>query len=76
MNLTQLFCDVDDFCQYFMPEWRKQLVSSEETKRNRTHRMSYSEIITIWIFYHPAIICEILPFNKSEGYTHKKILFS
>ena len=54
MNLTQLFCDVDDFCQYFMPEWRKQLVSSEETKRNRAHRMSYSEIITIWIFYHQS----------------------
>lgn len=54
MNLTQLFCDIDDFCEQFMPEWRKQLVSSEETKRSRTHRMSYSEIITIWIFYHQS----------------------
>ncbi len=52
MNLTQLFCDMDYFCQYFIPEWQKQLISNKETKR--THRMSYSEIITIWVFYHQS----------------------
>lgn len=54
MNLTQLFCDIDDFCQDFIPKWQKQLISDNKTKRNRTHRMSYSEIITIWIFYHQS----------------------
>jgi len=54
MNLTHLFCDIDDFCQDFIPEWRKHLISDENTKRNRAHRMSYSEIITIWIFYHQS----------------------
>ncbi len=55
MNLTQLFCDIDDFCQDFIPEWQQRLISDEKAiKRKRSHRMSYSEIITIWIFYHQS----------------------
>jgi hypothetical protein len=23
MNLTRLFCEVDDFCKAFIPEWEK-----------------------------------------------------
>jgi transposase len=52
MNLTQLFCDVDDFCQTFVPAWQKSLLSQGEKKRNRTHLMSISEMITILVAYH------------------------
>jgi hypothetical protein len=32
MNVTQIFCDADDFCQEFIPNWRKTLVEDGETK--------------------------------------------
>ncbi len=27
-SLVELFCDVDDFCQEFMPAWESQLLAS------------------------------------------------
>jgi hypothetical protein len=32
MKLTQLFCDVDDFCQAFIPEWQKNQMTNGERK--------------------------------------------
>jgi len=52
MDLTQLFCDVDDFCQTFAPLWRQNLISEGTKKRNRTHALSISEMITILVAYH------------------------
>jgi hypothetical protein len=54
MKLTQLFCDVDDFCQSFILEWRKNQITSGEKKRNRPHRMSLSEMITLLVYYHQS----------------------
>ena len=54
MKLTQLFCDVDDFCQIFIPEWQKSQLMHGEKKRNRPHRMSFSEMITIIVSYHQS----------------------
>jgi IS5 family transposase len=51
-KLTELFCDVDDFCQSFMPQWQRQLIESGEKKRRRCSQMSSSEIITIIILFH------------------------
>ncbi len=28
MSLTQLFCDVDDFCKVFIPEWEKTQIEA------------------------------------------------
>ncbi|MDD5463442.1 MAG: transposase [Methylococcales bacterium] len=52
MNLTQLFCDLDDFCQAFVPAWQKSLLSQGEKKRNRLYLMSISEMIAILVAYH------------------------
>lgn len=54
MKLTQLFCDVDDFCQSFILEWQKNQITSGEKKRNRPHRMSFSEMITLLVYYHQS----------------------
>lgn len=54
MKLTQLFCDVDDFCKTFMQEWQKHQITSGEKKRNRSHRMSFSEMITLLVYYHQS----------------------
>ncbi len=50
--LTRLFCDVDDFCHDFIPQWEATLIENKEKTRKRKRLISHSEIITIVIFYH------------------------
>ena len=54
MTLIELFCNIDDFCQEFIPAWNKELIESNEKKRNRDSRMSISEIMTIVILFHQS----------------------
>ncbi|MDQ7072674.1 MAG: transposase [Gammaproteobacteria bacterium] len=53
-KLTDVFCDVDDFCKVFMPEWEAQLIADGTRKRNRQSRMTMSEIMTIIIAFHSS----------------------
>jgi hypothetical protein len=54
MNVTQIFCDADDFCQGFIPDWEKTLLEPEEKTITRTRARSVceSEIITLVVCYH------------------------
>lgn len=54
MNVTQIFCDADDFCQGFIPDWeQRQLEPDEKTKtRARARSVCESEIITLVVCYH------------------------
>ncbi len=51
-KLIDIFCDVDDFCKVFIPQWEKQLIADGSKKRNRQGRMSTAEIMTIIICFH------------------------
>lgn len=53
-KLVEIFCDVDDFCRVFIPEWEKQCLTDGTRQRNRACRMSMSEIITIIIAFHTS----------------------
>lgn len=53
-NLIDTFCDVDDFCKVFTPEWETHLISNGEMKRRRLKRMSNAEIMTIIIHFHQS----------------------
>lgn len=57
--LVSIFCDVDDFCKEFEPEWRKILIENqdrqllgEKKRRNRRPELSLSEVITIVVLFH------------------------
>jgi hypothetical protein len=52
LEVTSLFCSVDDFCQSFELEWMKQHLPSGENTRNRATRLSLAEIITIVVSFH------------------------
>lgn len=54
MSLDDLFCDVDDFCRIFLPTWHRQLLTNGERKRQRTSRLTLSEIMTILIYFHQS----------------------
>lgn len=53
-SLLELFCDVDDFCQIFVPVWQKQMVSAGDFQRQRERSLSISEIMTILIHFHQS----------------------
>jgi hypothetical protein len=43
-SLLELFCDVDDFCQGFLPSLNQYLLSSGAKQRNRARSLTFSEI--------------------------------
>ena len=49
MRLTELFCDVDDFCQVFLPIWEQKQIRDGSRKRLRKAHLSISEIMTMEI---------------------------
>lgn len=53
-SLLELFCDVDDFCQAFLPTWQKQLLATGAIQRQRNRQLSLSEIMTILIHFHQS----------------------
>ena len=55
MDLTELFCDVDDFVQ-LNPNNRPKQISHNKEKNNyfRSNKLSDSEITTIVIAYHQS----------------------
>jgi IS5 family transposase len=73
-SLLELFCDVDDFCQDFLPIWDQHLLASGEKKRQRSRSLTISEIMTILIAFHQshyrtfkAYYCEqVLRYWRSE----------
>ena len=54
MSLEELFCDVDDFCQLFLPVWHRQLLTGGTRQRRRTSRLTLGEIMTILIYFHQS----------------------
>ena len=49
-----LFCDVDDFCQIFVPLWQMTLIQQGLLKRVREPDLSLSEMMTIIIHFHQS----------------------
>ena len=54
MSLEDLFCDVDDFCRRFLPDWHRQQLQYGERKRLRSCRLVLSELMTILIHFHQS----------------------
>lgn len=54
MELLELFCDVDDFCQAFVPQWQQRLLQNQVIKRVREPGLSLSERMTIMIHFHQS----------------------
>ena len=53
-KLVETYCDVDDFCQLFIPHWQCILLENGEMKRNRACRLSSAEVMTIIIHFHQS----------------------
>jgi hypothetical protein len=50
--IEEIFCEIDDFCKAFFPQFERGLLPSRNAKRRRAVSMSASEIMTIVILFH------------------------
>ena len=72
-KIVELFIDVDDFCQAFMPQWQSYWLVQGQVKRTRACQMSMAEIMTVIILFHMSHHRDFKNFYK--GYLarfHKK----
>jgi Transposase DDE domain len=74
-TLILLFCIVDDFCNGFLPQWNKQMLSYGLKKRNRKHQLSVSEIMTIYIHFHQSHYRDFKNYYLHYVCRHLKPLF-
>ncbi len=51
-DIIALFCDVDDFCLVFEPEYNKRQLEDGTRKRIRRSKLCLSEVMTIIIWFH------------------------
>jgi hypothetical protein len=54
MEILPVFCDIDDFCQFFEPLWKRRLLSSGDRQRDRQPRLCLSEVMTIIVMFHAS----------------------
>jgi hypothetical protein len=54
MDILPLFCDIDDFCQFFEPMWRRRLLASGACRRRKPGALSLSEVMTILVLFHAS----------------------
>jgi hypothetical protein len=54
MDLTILYCRIDDFWKSFKQEWDKHLIDHGKAKRGPDPRLSISEMMTIVILFHQS----------------------
>ncbi|MEZ5451393.1 MAG: hypothetical protein R3E93_01050 [Thiothrix sp.] len=52
--LTRLFCELDDFCQDFLPTWHFGLRRPTGKHPRRHCGLTDSEIMTILVYYHQS----------------------
>ncbi len=50
-SIEELFCDVDDFCQTFLPQCHRQLITTGQHRHQRASRMVLSEMMTILVAF-------------------------
>jgi len=54
MSLLELFGDIDDFCQGFLPVWERELLASGRRQRRRDGQLYPSEVMTVLVYFHQA----------------------
>lgn len=55
MDILPVFCEMDDFCQAFMPRWQQHLLpSASSRKRHRPCALALSEVMTIIVWFHSS----------------------
>lgn len=54
MDILPLFCDIDDFCQFFEPLWKRRLLFTGARQRDRAAQLCLSEVMTLIVLFHAS----------------------
>jgi hypothetical protein len=54
MDILPVFCDIDDFCQFFEPRWRERLLTDRPRQRQRATTLCLSEVMTLIVLFHSS----------------------
>jgi len=54
LDILPIFCDIDDFCQFFEPAWKQRLLTEMPRQRNRHSSLCLSEVMTIIVLFHSS----------------------
>lgn len=54
LQLTAMFCDIDDFCKRFEPMYHRHLLQAGYRHRRRQPALALSEILTILVYFHSS----------------------
>ena len=53
MTLLEIFCDIDDFCLWFVPAWESRMLPpADRNVRHRPGQLCLSEVMTILVLFH------------------------
>ena len=75
MDIVQLFCDVDDFCQWFLPRWQRYQLTDGGHKRLRQGQLSLSEVMTLVILFHHSRYRDFKSFYLHHVWLHLRAEF-
>ena len=54
LDWERLYCDIDDFCQAFEPQWARQQIEVGIKRRNKPSALTLSEVMTLIIAFHQS----------------------
>jgi hypothetical protein len=74
-NIITIFCEVDDFCLEFEPEFNKKLIEDGTKKRNRESTLCLSEVMTITICFHSSAYRTFKDYYTQEVEKHLRWAF-
>lgn len=75
-NLIEIFCIIDEFCKYLAPELKKHtLKHDDKPRRNRSSKMSDSEVMTILVLFHTSRYRDLKSFYLGHICQHMRSEF-
>ena len=54
LDWERLYCEVNDFCRVWEPQWERQQIEGGIKHRSRPSALTLSEVMTIIIAFHAA----------------------
>ena len=75
MNLVELFCQVDDFCQAFEGSWIRHQLTTGHRRRRRAGQLCLSEIMTLLIWFHQSHYRDFKAFYQHHVCKHLRGAF-
>jgi Transposase DDE domain len=74
-QLIAMFCDIDDFCKWFEPLYRRHLLQSGQRQRTRQTALALSEIMTIIVYFHSSHYRDFKHYYTEYVATHLRPYF-